>query len=171
MKKNIITGSVVLGVALSFSACAYKQECGVDGCGHPYTDTTYRIYTPKMQSFNTMQTKLPKNTPVLSYTKPLTISVVGEGVAPCNGICSPALGLALAKRAAVADAYRLIAEKVKGVYVEGNDYIKNMMVKNTTVRTYVSACLRDTNIVKTTYKNGLCQVEMEIKLKYADIVR
>lgn len=188
MKKNIITGSVVIGLALSFSGCAYKQECGVDGCGNPYVDTTYRTYnthgqccqatpqycTPQAKPIQKVQRTLPtlpKNTPVLKYDKDLRISVVGQGVAPCNGACSPAQALALAKRAAIADAYRLIAEKVKGVYVEGNDYIKNMMVKKTTVRTHVAASLRNTAIGETTFKDGLCQVEMEIKLNYADIVR
>ena len=188
MKKNIITGSVILGLTFTFSACAYKQECGVDGCGHSYVDRTYRSYnttaqcntqktTQVKQQIKTIQKvkkqlpKLPKNTPILQCDKPLRISVVGQGVAPCNGACSPAQALALARRAAIADAYRLIAEKVKGVYVEGNDYVKNMMIKKSTVRTHVAACLRNTTIVETSFKDGLCQVEMEIKLKYADIVR
>ena len=186
MKKSIIIGSIVLGLAFSFSACAYKQECGVDGCGNAYTDRTYRSYNTNQQCNTTAQCHremkivqevkeplptLPNNTPILQYDKPLRISVVGQGVAPCNGACSPAQALALAKRAAIADAYRLIAEKVKGVYVEGNDYIKNMMVKKSTVRTHVAACLRNTSVVETTFKDGLCQVEMEIKLNHADIIR
>ena len=108
--------------------------------------------------------QLPKNTPVLTANKPLKIRVVGQGVAPCNGTCSPAQAYAMAKRAAIADAYRLIAEKVKGVYVEGEDYIKNMMVKRSTVKTYVQATVRNANVVETTFKDGLCEVEMEISL-------
>ena len=94
------------------------------------------------------------------------ISVTGQGVAPMN-TSSPAQAYALAKRAATADAYRLIAEKVKGVRIDGQDLIKNMMVKRSTVRTSVQAMVRNANVVETTFKEGLCEVEMEIVLSHA----
>jgi len=68
---------------------------------------------------------------------------------------------------AQADAYRLIAEKVKGVRIDGQDLIKNMMVKRSTVRTSVAAIVRNANIVETTFKEGLCEVEMEIVISHA----
>jgi len=109
--------------------------------------------------------KKDKNT--LDMNSNMRIGVVGQGVAPMN-TSSPAQAYALAKRAAVADAYRLIAEKVKGVRIEGDDLIKNMMVKRSTVRTTVKAMVRNANVVETTFKDGLCEVEMEIVLSYAD---
>jgi hypothetical protein len=115
--------------------------------------------------------QLPVTTPVLKCDKPLKITVVGQGVAPCNGTCSPSQAYALAKRAAIADAYRLIAEKVKGVYVEGEDYIQNMMVKKSTVRTSVAACVRNADVTETTFKDGLCEVEMEIVLSHAQFAK
>jgi len=84
---------------------------------------------------------------------------------------SPAQAYALAKRAAVADAYRLIAEKVKGVRVDGQDLIQNMMVKRSTVRTSVKAMVRNANIVETTFKEGLCEVEMEIVISHSDFAQ
>ncbi|MFT7859839.1 MAG: LPP20 family lipoprotein [Sulfurimonas sp.] len=110
------------------------------------------------------------NEPVLEADKKLIISVVGQGVAPMN-TASPAQAYALAKRAAVADAYRLIAEKVKGVRVDGQDLIKNMMVKRSTVRTSVQAMVKNANIVETNFKEGLCEVEMEITLSYAQFAQ
>ena len=107
---------------------------------------------------------------VLSIHEPLIISVVGEGVAPVN-TTSPAQAYALAKRAATADAYRLIAEKVKGVSVDGQDLIKNMMVKRSTVRTSVQAMVRNANIVETSFKDGLCEVTMEITLSYSQFAQ
>ena len=103
---------------------------------------------------------------VLEVNRDLLISVVGQGVSPMN-TTSPAQAYALAKRAAVADAYRLIAEKVKGVRVDGQDLIQNMMVKRSVVRTSVAAMVRNANIVETTFKEGLCEVEMEIKLSHS----
>ena len=102
---------------------------------------------------------------VLKEDAPLIISVVGQGVAPSFTI-SPAQAYAMAKRAATVDAYRIIAEKVNGVRVNGQDTIKNMVVKRSTVRTQVSAMIRNATVVETTFKEGLCEVEMEIELHY-----
>lgn len=107
---------------------------------------------------------------VLKKNKSLHISVVGQGVAPMN-TSSPAQAYALAKRAAIADAYRAIAEKVKGVRVDGHDTIKNMMIQRSTINTYVQAMVKDANIIETTFKEGLCEVEMEIVISYSDFAR
>ncbi len=106
----------------------------------------------------------------LSPTHQIRISVVGEGVAPLN-TSSPAQAYALAKRAAIADAYRQIAEKVKGVRVEGQDTINNMMMQRSSVRTSVDAMVRNANLVETNFKEGLCEVEMEILLSYSQFTR
>ena len=108
--------------------------------------------------------------PVLAAGKKLIIGVVGQGVAPMN-TTSPAQAYALAKRAAVADAYRMIAEKVKGVRIDGQDLIKNMMVQRSTIRTSVDAMVRNANIVETTFKEGLCEVEMEIELSHSQFAQ
>jgi hypothetical protein len=110
--------------------------------------------------------RAPKE-PVISQSQRVRVSVVGQGVAPMNTI-SPAQAYALAKRAAIADAYRIIAEKVKGVRVEGYDLIKNMMIKRSSVRTSVDAMVKNANIIETNFKDGLCEVEMEIILSYTD---
>ncbi|SFV55833.1 Putative lipoprotein required for motility [hydrothermal vent metagenome] len=108
--------------------------------------------------------------PLLKHNKSIVISVVGEGVAPVN-TTSPAQAYALAKRAAIADGYRLIAEKIKGVEVEGQDIVKNMMVKRSSIRTAVSAIVKNANVVETKFRDGLCEVEMEIKLSYDDFAQ
>jgi len=108
--------------------------------------------------------------PTLEEERKILISVIGQGVAPMN-TSSPAQAYALAKRAAVADAYRLIAEKVKGVKVDGQDTIQNMMVKRSTVRTSVNAMIRNANIVETTFKEGLCEVEMEITITHSQFAQ
>lgn len=95
----------------------------------------------------------------------MRINVVGQGVAPTMTI-SPAQAYAMAKRAATVEAYRLIAEKVKGVRVEGKDVLRNMMIKSTDVNLYVSAMIRNANVVETKFENGLCEVEMEIMLDH-----
>jgi hypothetical protein len=107
---------------------------------------------------------------VLMEDANIRISVTGQGVAPMN-TSSPAQAYALAKRAATADAYRLIAEKVKGVHIDGEDTIQNMMVKRSVVRTSVRAMVRNANVVETTFKEGLCEVEMEITLSHSQFAQ
>jgi|GEM_PF-2156704 len=107
--------------------------------------------------------------PILKSGKELVVTVVGQGVAP-SITASPAQAYALAKRAAMVDGYRLIAERVKGVEVEGQDTIKNMMLTQSTTRTSVEALVRGANIINTTFKEGLCEVEMEISLSYSRVL-
>ena len=108
----------------------------------------------------------PMNEQILPRNESVLISVVGQGVSPMN-TKSPAQAYALAKRAAIADSYRLIAEKIKGVRVDGQDLIKNMMVKRSSVRTSVQAMIRNADIVETTFKEGLCEVEMEVLVSHS----
>jgi len=107
--------------------------------------------------------------PILKSQNELVITVVGQGVAP-SVTASPAQAYALAKRAAVADGYRQIAEKVRGVHVEGQDSIKNMMLTQSSTRTSVEALVKGANVTNTTFKEGLCEVEMEIALSYSRIL-
>lgn len=120
----------------------------------------------KAESFASMK----QEEEILKKNQSLVVSVVGQGVAPMNTI-SPAQAYALAKRAAIADAYRAIAERVKGVKVEGQDSIKNMMVQKSTIRTTINAMVKNANIVETVFKEGLCEVEMEITLSYSDFAQ
>ncbi len=104
--------------------------------------------------------------PSLSSSQQLVVTVFGQGVAP-TVTASPAQAYALAKRAALADGYRQIAERIMGVHVEGQDTVKNMMLQRSNVSTSVDALVRGANIVDTTFKDGLCEVELEIVLSYS----
>ncbi|WP_456404260.1 LPP20 family lipoprotein [Hydrogenimonas sp.] len=99
----------------------------------------------------------------LSKNNTIHFQVVGQGVAPVNTV-SPAQAMALAKRAAIADAYRQLGEKICGVRVEGRDLIRNMMISRSTVRTQIDAMIRNARILDTKFKDGLCEVEMEVTL-------
>ena len=106
-----------------------------------------------------------KNDNTLKVDESINISVVGQGIAPSFAI-SPAQSYVLAKRAALADAYRLIAERINGVKIEGKDTIKNMAIKSSVINTHVSAMIKNASVVETTFKDGLCEVELEIRINY-----
>ena len=103
------------------------------------------------------------NAPMITPSSIIEISAVGMGVAP-ESTLSPAQALALAKRAAIVDAYRQIGEKMYGIRVNAHDTVRDMVLKNSTVKTKVMAVIRNAEIIETIYKDGLCQVNMELKL-------
>ena len=114
--------------------------------------------------------KTTKTKNVLKKNETMRISVVGQGVA--SGFSSsPAQAYGMAKRAAIVDAYRMIAEKVKGVYVEGQDTIKNMMIKRSNLKLRVLAIVQNADIVDTSFKDGVCEVEMEVVLNHSQFSR
>jgi len=169
MKYSFILATLLTTLTLNATAADTKQQapaastvtvvCPTGSCTKAQEVQKVEIVNPPVVE----AAKPAEESMVLNEQKPLLISVVGQGVAPIN-TASPAQAYALAKRAAVADAYRLIAEKVKGVRIDGQDLVQNMMVKRSTVRTSVAAMVRNANIVETTFKEGLCEVEMEITL-------
>lgn len=103
------------------------------------------------------------NSPMLTPSNVIELNAVGMGVAPETSV-SPSQALALAKRAAIVDAYRQIGEKMYGIRVNGQDTVKDMMLQNSVVKTKVQALIRNAEITETVYKDGLCQVSMELKL-------
>lgn len=149
-------------------------ECSQGDCktNAPKTSSTRVDTNGNLQLSDTdvLSATVVSDPSVLKRNKTLVISVTGQGVSPVN-TTSPAQAYALAKRAAIADGYRLIAEKIRGVEVEGQDIIQNMMVKRSSVRTAVYAMVRNANITETRFKDGLCEVEMEIRLSYDAFAR
>ena len=75
-----------------------------------------------------------------------SVTVVGSGIAPPNAV-SAVQARMLARRAAVADAYRQLAETIKGVNVDAETTVENMMVTNDTIKTRVSACIQGATVV------------------------
>lgn len=92
-----------------------------------------------------------------------TIVAVGEGIAPLNTV-SPAQATALAKRAAVADAYRQMGAKLYGVKVNAKDTVRDAALKNSNIVTQVNALVKNANITETEYSDGLYRVTMELNL-------
>ncbi|RDU64915.1 hypothetical protein CQA53_07415 [Helicobacter didelphidarum] len=104
-----------------------------------------------------------QNSPLLTPNNVIEIQAVGMGVAPESTV-SPAQALALAKRAAIVDAYRQIGEKMYGIRINANDTIRDMIAQNSTIKGRVQALIKNAEITETAYKDGLCQVNMEVKL-------
>ena len=168
--------SLLLAALLSASSLMAEETVMAQNTGSNEKTKNITIVCPEctqVETINEAHIKAPAKPvveEVLTPKKDIRVSVIGQGVSPVN-TSSPAQAYALAKRAATADAYRLIAEKVKGVRIEGQDLIKNMMVQRSTIRSSVDAMVKNANVVETTFKEGLCEVEMEILISHAQFAQ
>ncbi|MCE7225549.1 flagellar assembly lipoprotein FlgP [Campylobacter coli] len=93
----------------------------------------------------------------------LSFSAVGEGIAPLNTVSS-AQALALAKRAAITDAYRQLASKLYGVKVNGKDTVKDAMLRSSTITAQVNGLIKNASIIDENFNQGLYRVNVELKI-------
>ena len=169
MKKWSLLALTLLSAALMAETCPDPQVEKSNGAESANTVKEQAIVAPKAEigKVEPIRAKEPAKTAcdlcTLSKNNTIHFQVVGQGVAPVNTV-SPAQAMALAKRAAIADAYRQLGEKICGVRVEGRDLIRNMMISRSTVRTQIDAMIKNARILDTKFKDGLCEVEMEVTL-------
>ena len=93
------------------------------------------------------------------------IQVTGMGVANPRMATSPAHSAMMARRAAIADAYRQLAEVVNGVQVDAETTVEQMMLTSDVVRTKISAVIKGAQIVSEgELTGGGYSVTMEIPM-------
>lgn len=91
------------------------------------------------------------------------ITVVGEGLPPQEG--SAAKKRLLAKRAAITDAYRKLAEAVEGVHVDSQTLVKQLEVASDEVRTSVSGVIKGARVVdENVTEDGAYEVRVELPM-------
>ena len=94
-----------------------------------------------------------------------TIQVTGTGVANPAAAVSPAHASMQARRAAIADAYRQLAEIVQGVQVDAETTVEQMMLTSDIVKTRISAVIRGAVITSEgELSGGGYSVTMELPL-------
>ncbi len=162
MNKWIITLFVGMGMLLLFSGCTTQ----------PKTDAQMKVKQESkavVQKIDREDIKkiLQEEKFIYLNNNPDRVFVVnGEGIAPQNTV-SPAQAMALAKRAAVADAYRQMAEKLYGVQINAKDTIKNAALYDSRIVSQVNGLVKNASITEHTFKDGLFIVRMELKMNGA----
>jgi len=92
------------------------------------------------------------------------IEAVGIGIPPANTV-SAGQSRALAKRAAIVDAYRNLAESIQGVQVDAETTMSNLAISSDVVKTKVSGLIKGARVVREqALPDGSYQVVMNIKL-------
>jgi hypothetical protein len=107
------------------------------------------------------------NIPGLVQNCIITLEGEGIGVAPTNTI-SVAQATAMARRAAILDAYKVMVEKLYGIKINDRETVKNMVLQNSNLRSYLEGVIRGASIVDENYQNGLYKVRMSLKVNVRD---
>jgi len=69
----------------------------------------------------------------------------------------------LAKRAAEADAYRKLAETIKGVQINSETYVRDFVTESDTIRAGVDAIVKGVRLGQPTYyEDGACEIPAEV---------
>lgn len=92
-----------------------------------------------------------------------TFSATGEGIAPLN-VVSQAQALALAKRAAMADAHRQLAEQLYGVKISAKDTVRDAMLRDSTITSQVNGLIKNASIIENSFQDGLYRIKMELRV-------
>lgn len=91
------------------------------------------------------------------------IQATGFGAPP--QMTSPQQATYMAKRAAVVDAYRNLAEAINGVQVDSETTVQNFQVSNDIIHSKVTALVRGASIIKEQqFPDGTYQVVMQVNL-------
>lgn len=95
------------------------------------------------------------------------VSASGIGAPPAQP-ANAAQARAMAERAAVVVAYRNLLEIVKGVQVDAETVVENLMTRSDVVRTRVSGIVNGARVVKTRYlSDGSVEVQVVMPLRGA----
>ena len=100
---------------------------------------------------------------------PLFIRATGYGAPPpLKPGTTPAQVQLLAQRTAQVDAYRNLAERIKGVRIEGETTVRDFIATHDMIRTRVDAVIRGARIVSSRVLPDKTY-EVEIEVRVADI--
>ena len=93
------------------------------------------------------------------------VRATGIGAGKANVPKSSGVYRAQAKRAAMMDAQRNLAENVKGVHVTADSTMEDLSLQSDVVRTRVDAIIKGMNEVSSQYyEDGTCEVVLEMPL-------
>jgi len=143
---------------IALAASLYAQQAVVND-----KNINVVVKVPTQQAQAPKATGVIPNSPVLKRPAIIKVSGVGEGVPPAWAT-TPAQAKALARRAAIADAYRSLAEKMYGIRLSAKDRIKDLIAQRTEVRTAVYGIIRGATIDEEEWKDGLYRVVLLVNL-------
>ncbi len=113
----------------------------------------------------------PRETPEVMQEAPAAIPVEPTLAAPTTGIPGwenvSARGRMMAERAAKVDAYRNMAERIKGLQITADTYVRDFVAESDQISTRVDTFIKGMKTVGA-YRympDGICQVDVEVAIQ------
>ncbi len=91
------------------------------------------------------------------------VEAEGFGLPPAFAT-SEAQSRLMARRAAITDAQRNLAEQIAGVQVDSETTVQNMQLASDTVKTHVSALIKGAKVISESYEDGAYHVVMALPI-------
>mgnify|MGYP003574346927 CR=1 FL=1 len=99
--------------------------------------------------------------------KIVTFYVVGKGLEP-EGAVTRGQAVLMAERAAVADGYRQLVEKLRGVYVDAQLKAGNGTVNYDAIQLYTQSWIRGTEVMELKRADyGITEARMRLRVRFA----
>lgn len=99
--------------------------------------------------------------------KIVTFYVVGRGLEPENAL-TRGQAVLMAERAAVADGYRQLVEKIRGVYVDAQMKAGSGSVNYDVIQVHTQSWLRGTDVMELNHGDyGITEARMRLRINFA----
>lgn len=161
MNKWIVSLLASLSLLMLFSGCVPKSQPEARTNEIPRPETN--VVVQKVDKEDIRAVMREEKMLYINNAPEKVFAVMGEGIAPQNTI-SPAQAMALAKRAALADAYRQMGAKLYGVRISAKDTVQDAALKDSRIVAQVDGLIKNATITDMQFKDGLYQVAMELKM-------
>ena len=125
-------------------------------------DKVHVYYTDKVLSATGMGAPRPGQPAVVPAPRPMQPAPSTHpdwaGISPRDRL--------LARRAAIADAYRNMSERVKGLQIDSQTYVRDFVVESDVINTHLDTFIRGARIIDTRYVGGpICAVDVEATIQ------
>jgi len=158
MNKWIVSLIGGLSLLMLFSGCMSQPKMA-----KTTTEPEKKVIIQKVDKEDIRQVMREEKLLYLNNAPDRVFEVMGEGIAPQNTI-SPAQAMALAKRAALADAYRQMGAKLYGVRISAKDTVQDAALKDSRIVAQVDGIIKNASITNMSFQDGLYRVQMELKM-------
>ena len=99
--------------------------------------------------------------------KVVTLQVTGKGLEPENAL-TKGEAILMAERAAVADGYRQLVEKVRGVYVDAYMKAGRGAISQDTIQVHTQSWLRGTEVMEITQAEyGITEARLRLRINFS----
>ena len=160
MNKLTLTLVTSLSLLMLFSGCVPQTQPQVT------PEAEKQVVIQKVDKEDIREVMREERMLYINNAPEKVFSAMGEGIAPKNTI-SPAQAMALAKRAALADAYRQLGAKLYGVRISAKDTVQDAALKDSRIVAQVDGLIKDAAITDMSFQDGLYRVNLELKMSEA----